>query len=78
VVERDGKQTGVSERRVVVLACGGIPHHIACRTLFSHEPTGKEHYSPGPSGNTGDSLRLAEAVGGKVDTSWRSIFAAEA
>jgi succinate dehydrogenase/fumarate reductase flavoprotein subunit len=37
--------------------------------LFPHAPTGKEHYSPGPTGNTGDGLRLAETVGGKVDTS---------
>ncbi|MGE5147347.1 MAG: FAD-binding protein, partial [Candidatus Eiseniibacteriota bacterium] len=30
-------------------------------------PTGNEHYSPGPVGNTGDGLRLAEAAGGRVE-----------
>jgi len=53
-----------------VLACGGFPHDVARRKeLFPHAPTGQEHYSPGPTGNTGDGLRLAEKVGGKVNTS---------
>ena len=70
VVERDGKRIRVIARKGVVLACGGFPHDVARRKeLFPHAPTGKEHYSPGPIGNTGDGLRLAEAVGGKVDTS---------
>jgi len=70
VVDREGKRIRVVARRGVVLACGGFPHDVARRKeLFPHAPTGKEHYSPGPTGNTGDGLRLAEAVGGKVDTS---------
>lgn len=70
VVERDGKRIRVVARRGVVLACGGFPHDVARRkALFPHAPTGNEHYSPGPTGNTGDGLRLAETVGGKVDTS---------
>jgi len=70
VVERDGKRIRVIARKGVVLACGGFPHDVARRKeLFPHAPTGNEHYSPGPTGNTGDGLRLAEAVGGKVDTS---------
>ena len=53
-----------------VLACGGFPHDIARRkALFPHAPSGTEHYSPGPTGNTGDGLRLGESVGGRVDTS---------
>jgi succinate dehydrogenase/fumarate reductase flavoprotein subunit len=70
VVEREGKRIHVSAQRGIVLACGGFPHDVARRkALFPHAPSGKEHYSPGPAGNTGDGLRLAEAVGGKVDTS---------
>ena len=70
VVEREGKRVRVLVSKGVVLACGGFPHDVARRKeLFPHAPTGKEHYSPGPTGNTGDGLRLAEAVGGKVDTS---------
>jgi len=34
--------------------------------MFPHAPTGNEHYSPGPVGNTGDGLRLAEAAGGRI------------
>ena len=69
IIEKEGKPTHVRAKRAVVLACGGFPHDIARRkALFPHAPTGAEHYSPGPTGNTGDGLRLAEAVGGKVDT----------
>jgi succinate dehydrogenase/fumarate reductase flavoprotein subunit len=37
--------------------------------MFPHAPTGTEHFSPGPIGNTGDGLRLAEAAGGSVQDS---------
>lgn len=57
LVEHEGKTVRVNARRGVVLACGGFPH----------APTGKEHHSPSPESNTGDGLRLAEAVGGWVD-----------
>ncbi len=70
IVEKQGKRIQVSAKRAVVLACGGFPHDVARRKeLFPHAPTGAEHYSPGPTGNTGDGLRLAEKVGGKVNTS---------
>jgi len=70
IVEKQGKSIQVTAKRAVVLACGGFPHDVARRKeLFPHAPTGAEHYSPGPTGNTGDGLRLAEKVGGKVNTS---------
>ena len=37
------------------------------KAMFPHAPTGTEHFSPGPTGNTGDGLRLAEAAGGRVE-----------
>lgn len=68
VVEHEGKTVEVRPRRAVVLACGGFPHDIERRkALFPHAPTGHEHYTPSPALNTGDGLRLAEAVGGWVD-----------
>lgn len=70
VIEREGKPVTVRARRGVVLACGGFPHDIERRKqLFPHAPTGREHFSPSPPGNTGDGLRLAESVGGRVDGS---------
>ena len=70
VVDRNGQKTTITARKGVVLACGGFPHDIARRKqLFPHAPTGHEHLSPGPVGNTGDGLRLGEAAGGQVDTS---------
>jgi succinate dehydrogenase/fumarate reductase flavoprotein subunit len=68
LVEREGKRTQINARVGVVLACGGFPHDVERRkTLFPHAPTGKEHYTPSPAANTGDGLRMAEAVGGTVD-----------
>ena len=70
VVEREGQRFEVHARRGVVLACGGFPHDVERRRqLFPHAPTGREHYTPSPEANTGDGLRLAEAVGGWVDPS---------
>ncbi len=68
LVEREGRIVRVHARRGVVLACGGFPHDIERRKqLFPHAPTGREHYSPSPDTNTGDGLRLAEAVGARID-----------
>ncbi len=68
LVEKEGQRTRVNARVGVVLACGGFPHDIERRkALFPHAPTGSEHYTPSPEANTGDGLRMAEAVGGRVD-----------
>ena len=68
IVERDGGRVRVLATRGVVLACGGFPHDVARRSaMFPHAPTGQEHWSPGPSGNTGDGLRLAESAGGRIE-----------
>jgi len=68
VIERDGRSVRVTAKRGVILACGGFPHDVARRkAMFPHAPTGNEHFSPGPIGNTGDGLRLAEAAGGRIE-----------
>jgi succinate dehydrogenase/fumarate reductase flavoprotein subunit len=70
VIERDGRSIRVTAKRGVILACGGFPHDVARRQkMFPHAPTGNEHFSPGPIGNTGDGLRLAETAGGSVQDS---------
>lgn len=57
----------VHATRGVLLACGGFPHDAARkRELLPHAPTGHEHWSAASRGNTGDGLRLGEAVGGRV------------
>lgn len=66
LVEREGKSIRVKTRKGVVLACGGFPQDAARKArLFSHSA----HFSPAPPGNTGDGLRLAEGVGGRIDES---------
>ncbi len=73
IVERDGRRIRVNAKRGVVLACGGFPHDVARRkAMFPHAPTGAEHWSPGPTGNTGDGLRLAEDAGGRVEEACRT------
>lgn len=68
IVVRGGRTVRVKAGRGVVLACGGFPHDIERRQkMFPHAPTGREHFSPGPNGNTGDGLKLAEAAGGRVE-----------
>lgn len=68
IVSREGRDVGVRARQGVVLACGGFPHDVERRKkMFPHAPTGNEHYSPGPAGNTGDGLRLAERAGGHIE-----------
>ena len=58
----------VNARRGVVLACGGFPQdRERRRRLFPHAPTGAEHWSPAPPGNTGDGLRLAESVDARIE-----------
>ncbi|WP_439519780.1 FAD-dependent oxidoreductase [Hydrogenophaga sp.] len=64
VVEVDGQRRTVRAGRGVVLGTGGFPQDPALRKqLFPHAPTGAEHWSPAPPGNTGDGWRMAEAAG---------------
>ena len=59
----------VHARRGVVLAAGGFPQDAVRRkALMPHAPSGHEHASPAPPGNTGDGLRLGESVGATVET----------
>jgi succinate dehydrogenase/fumarate reductase flavoprotein subunit len=68
LVDTPAGQVRLTARKGVVLAAGGFPHDVARRkALFPHAPTGFEHVSPAPPGNTGDGLRLGESVGGSVD-----------
>jgi succinate dehydrogenase/fumarate reductase flavoprotein subunit len=68
IVERDGRTVRVIAKRGVILACGGFPHDVDRRkAMFPHAPDGTEHWSPGPKGNTGDGLRMAESAGGRVE-----------
>ncbi|MDF1793883.1 MAG: FAD-dependent oxidoreductase [Thalassobaculaceae bacterium] len=70
VIDRDGHPVTVTARRGVVMASGGFPQDLDRRKrLFPHAPTGAEHHSPAPPGNTGDGLRLAESAGAALDES---------
>jgi len=66
-ISRDGRPVTVSAAKGVVLAAGGFPQDLdRRRELFPHQA----HYSPAPSGNTGDGLRLGEAAGATVETGY--------
>lgn len=78
LIRRDGRVVGgvvdtpsgpveIHARRGVVLASGGFPRNVERRkALYPHAPTGLEHDSPAPPGNTGDGLELAERIGASV------------
>ena len=68
VVRRDGVEVDVVARRGVVLACGGFAGDEALKArLYPHRAAGFRHQSLPPASNTGDGIRLAEAVGGAFD-----------
>lgn len=70
LVDHEGILTRVEATRGVVMAAGGFPQDLLRRKkLFAHAPTGAEHNSPAPPGNTGDGLRLAEGAGAGLDES---------
>ncbi|WP_048645066.1 FAD-dependent oxidoreductase [Nitratireductor soli] len=68
VVDTKQGAVEVTARKGVVLAAGGFPQDpVRRKALFPHAPAGYEHVSPAPPGNTGDGLRLGEAVGAGID-----------
>jgi succinate dehydrogenase/fumarate reductase flavoprotein subunit len=69
IVEQNGRRTAIGARRGVVLACGGFPADAAMRArLYGHVQAGAAHHSLPPAANTGDAIRLAEQVGGRLLT----------
>lgn len=88
LTDGDGRVTGVrlagpedsysvAAARGVVLASGGFSHDVDLRReLFGGTTTGHEHWTLPPAGTTtGDGLRLAESVGGRLDRSVASAAA---
>jgi len=68
IVVSEGRETRITARRGVVLACGGFSHDVArIAKAYPHLRRGGEHASPVPAGNTGDGARMAERVGARVD-----------
>jgi len=68
VIDSGAGEVAIRARCGVVLACGGFPHdYDRLRELVPNNPTGRAHWSAAPRSNTGDGLRLGEAVGATVD-----------
>lgn len=66
----------IDARCAVVLAGGGFSHDLQrLKQAYPHVKRGGEHFSPVPSGNTGDGARMAEAVGGQVDIRFKDAAA---
>jgi succinate dehydrogenase/fumarate reductase flavoprotein subunit len=75
IITEDGRAAGVNyssagavfsveARKGIILASGGFPHDLVRRrSVYRHAPTGAEHLSPAPAANTGDGIRMAEALG---------------
>lgn len=59
----------VLARKGVILASGGFPHDAKRTTaLYRHKAAGAAHHSLAAPGNVGDGARMAESVGGSVET----------
>ncbi len=72
----DGKMYNIQSKYGVVLACGGFSHDIErIQSVYPHLKRGGEHISPVPKSNTGDGCKLAEQVGGYVDTQYEDTSA---
>lgn len=75
-VTNDGKTYEIQSQLGVVLACGGFSHDIERITkVYPHLQRGGEHVSPVPIANTGDGCKLAESVGGYIDTQYEDTSA---
>lgn len=69
-LQHEGAAVEVRARRAVVLAAGGFARDAERRrALYPHAPAVDEHYSLTAPGDTGDGLRMAEAVGAAIETS---------
>jgi succinate dehydrogenase/fumarate reductase flavoprotein subunit len=65
LVQRGGKKVEVRARRGVLLATGGYGASAKMRQRFI--PMAEHHVSLQPEGNTGDGVRMGQAVGGLHD-----------
>lgn len=60
----------------VVIATGGFAHDWEkLKTAYPHLARGGEHFTPVPESNTGDGIRLAEAVGGQAPIEFQDTSA---
>ena len=76
VVIQNGQEIPIKARRGVLLGTGGFPHDSQRkRELLPHDPRGLEHFSAASRGNTGDGMRMGEAIGAVVETRLRSAAA---
>ena len=76
VVMHEGQEQSIRAKCGVMLATGGFPHDpVRKRQLLPHDPTGQQHFSAASRGNTGDGLRMGEAVGAVVATNLKHAAA---
>jgi succinate dehydrogenase/fumarate reductase flavoprotein subunit len=69
VVIRNGQPIEVRARRGTILASGGFAQNPERRSaVYSHPAGAEEHISLTAPGNIGDGARMAESMGGFVDT----------
>jgi len=75
-VGQSGGEIALTARRGVVLAAGGFAHDLEkIGAAYPHLARGGEHVSPVPEDNTGDGIRLAEAIGASFETRFASTSA---
>ncbi|WP_413804542.1 FAD-dependent oxidoreductase [Streptomyces sp. OE57] len=72
VVSTQEGEVAIRARRGTVLATGGFPHDDQRRRALFPKGTGVDHKTLAPAATTGDGIRLAEEVGGVLDSTGAS------
>jgi len=75
-VDTPNGRVTITARRGVILGTGGFPHDATRRSeLFPAGATAPEVWGMFPYGNSGDGIRMGEAVGGRFDADVKSPIA---
>ncbi|HWW66232.1 MAG TPA: FAD-dependent oxidoreductase [Sphingomonadaceae bacterium] len=75
-VDTPNGRVTITARRGVILGTGGFPHDAKRRSdLFPAGATAPEVWGMLPYGNSGDGIRMGEAVGGRFDADVKSPIA---
>ncbi|MGV8871319.1 MAG: 3-oxosteroid 1-dehydrogenase [Rhodococcus sp. (in: high G+C Gram-positive bacteria)] len=65
-IESDGKARTLRARHGVIITSGGFEHNEPMRTKYQRQPIGTQ-WTVGAAGNTGDGIRIGEAVGASLE-----------
>jgi 3-oxosteroid 1-dehydrogenase len=66
VIEKEGRKLRIKANRGVLIAAGGFSRNLEMRRTYQRHPVATDWTAGSPS-NTGDGIRLGQALGGELD-----------